>query len=390
MGEGGMSAGRSWPERAEAAVAGFTSTRSKGPEFMFGGDAPEGMSHIVRSAGARVWTAGGQELIDWTMALGAVALGYGHPAVAGAVAQAAKDGLVGPLPPVHEVEAAERLCAAYPGAERARFLKTGAEAVQAAVRIARVATGRDRVVYCGYHGWLDGPTTGTGVPKSTAALWRAVPFGDIPALEHALDEEPAALVMEPVVEREPPKAWLEAARDLTRAQHVVLVFDEVKTMGRMARGGAAERWGVRPDLAVVGKAIANGMPIAAVLGRAELMDKVRQTRISSTLATEFASFAAVLAVQQVWDGTDVAAHLKRVGTAVMQQLPKGPWEVAGIPEMWMLRFVDAKKERAFILGCLERGVLLKRGAYNFPSLAHGDAEIRATLDAVAGALQTLG
>ncbi len=376
--------------RAEDAVAGFTSTRSKGPEFMFGGPVPDGLTHVVRTSGARAWTAGGRELIDWTMALGAVSLGYGHPAVADAVARAARDGMVGPLPPVLAVEAAERLRAAYPGAERVRFLKTGAEAVMAAVRIARVATGREGVVYCGYHGWLDGPTAGAGVPKSTVALWRSVPFGDIPALEAALEAEPAALVMEPVVEREPPKAWLQAARDLTRAHGTVLVFDEVKTVGRLARGGAAERWGARPDLAVLGKAIGNGVPIAAVAGRAALMDRVRDTRISSTLATEFVAFAAVLAVQGVWDTTDVAAHIRRVGTTMMEQLPKGPWEVAGVPEMWMLRFADAEKERAFILACLERGVLLKRGAYNFPSLAHGEAEVRATLDAVRSALQTLG
>ncbi len=388
MGEGRMSA-KPWADRAASAIAGFTSTRSKSPEFMFGGPAPEGMTHIVRTSGARAWTDGGRELIDWTMALGAVSLGYGHPAVAEAIGAAARDGIVGPLPPVHEVEAAERLVASYPGAGRARFLKTGAEAVQAAVRIARVATGRTGVVYCGYHGWLDGPTSGAGVPKSTAAMWRGVPFGDIPALEAAMDEGPAALVMEPVVEREPTKSWLEAARDLTRAHGSILIFDEVKTVCRLARGGAAERWGLKADLAVVGKAIGNGVPIAAVLGPAALMDRVRETRISSTLATEFASFAALLAVQRVWDETDVAGHIRRVGTTMMEQLREGPWEVAGVPEMWMLRFADPEQERAFILACLERGVLLKRGAYNFPSLAHGDAEIAATLDAVKAALQTL-
>lgn len=388
MGGGGLS-DAPWQQRAAAAVAGCTSTRSKGPDAMFGGPPDDGRTHMARAAGARVWTADGRELLDWTMALGAVALGYAHPAVVEAVTRAARDGMVGPLPPVHEVELAERLAAAYPGAGQARFFKTGAEAVAAAVRLARVATGRRRVVHCGYHGWLDGPTGGAGVPREVSELWRAVPFGDIPALEVAMDEAPAALLVEPVVEREPPKAWLAATRDLTRAHHAVLIFDEIKTAFRVARGGAAERWGVAPDLGVLGKAMANGAPLAAVVGRADLMARVRDTWISSTLATEFTALAAAAAVLDVWDSEDVAAHLRRTGKALIDGLPAGPWTVAGMPEMSMLRFTDEDAERRFLAAVRERGVLLKRGAYNFPSLAHGDAEVRTTLEAVRGALEAV-
>jgi glutamate-1-semialdehyde aminotransferase len=336
-----------------------------------------------------VWTADGRELVDWTMALGAVSLGYAHPAVVDAVARAAAGGGAGPLPPVLEVEVAERLVRGYPGAEQARFFKTGAEAVQAAVRIARVATGRQRVVACGYHGWLDGPTAGAGVPAAVSGLWSQVPFGDAAALEAALREPAAALVLEPVIEREPPRAWLAAARDLTARAGAVLVFDEIKTAFRLARGGAAQRWGVTPDLAVLGKALANGAPLAAVVGRADLMARCRETWISSTLATESTALAAALAVMDVWDAQDVAAHLRRSGAAAIAALPPGPWDIAGIPEMFLLRFHDSSLERDVLLNTAERGVLLKRGAYNFPSLAHGDAEIGATVAALEGALAAL-
>jgi glutamate-1-semialdehyde aminotransferase len=358
-------------------------------DAMFGG--PGGPTHMVRAEGCRVRTAEGRELIDWTMALGAVALGYGHPAVVEAVQRAARDGAVGPLPPTLEVRVAERLAGVYPGAEQARFFKTGAEAVQAAVRIARTATGRERVVHCGYQGWLDGATRGRGVPDAVTRLWRETAFDDLAALEDALGGgPPAALVLEPVVERAPSAAWLETARRLTAERGVVLVFDEIKTAFRLARGGAAERWGVRPDLAVLGKAIGNGFPLAAVVGRADLMARLRDTWVSSTLATEFVSLAAANAVLDVWEKVDVSAHIERIGTLMTEQLEAdcaaARLRVCGLPAMFFLQFEDEALERRFLLAAASRGVLIKRGAYNFPSLSHGDSEVTATLAAVRGAL----
>jgi len=375
--------------RATRAVAGFTSTRSKGPDAMFGG--PDGPTHIRSARGARVETADGRSLVDWTMALGAVALGYAHPRVEEAAARAVRDGAVGPLPHVLEIEVAERLCAAYPGAEQARFFKTGAEAVQAAVRLARAATRRERVVHVGYHGWLDGPTTGNGVPESAQRLWTSAPFDDLAVLEAvvASGTPPAAIVLEPVIERAPSAAWLEGARRLASARGAILVFDEIKTGFRLSTGGAARRWGVTPDLAVLGKALANGFPLAAVVGRADVMARVRETWISSTLATEFVALAAARAVLDVWSETDVAGHLARIGGRMLEALgawpaPR-PWTVCGLPEMWFLRFGEGGAERRFLLACARAGVLLKRGAYNFPSLAHDVAEVETTLEAVRAA-----
>jgi glutamate-1-semialdehyde aminotransferase len=378
-----------WAVRAADAVAGFTSTRSKGPDAMFGG--PGGPTHMVRAAGCRVRTAEGRTLIDWTMALGAVSLGYAHPRVVAAVQKAVRAGAAGPLPPTLEVRLAERLAAAYPDAEQARFFKSGAEAIACAVRLARVATARTRVVACGYHGWLDGPTSGAGVPEETAGLWRQVPFNDVPALERAVREtSPAAIVLEPVIERAPSMMWLRAARNLADTSGAVLVFDEIKTAFRLARGGAAERWNVHPDLGVLGKALANGFPLAAVVGRADLMARLRETWVSSTLASELVSLAAADAVLDVWERTDVAGHIRRIGEHLMDRIGEtgsGSWEVQGIPEMWLLKFGDRDLERRFLLGCARRGVLLKRGAYNFPSLAHREREVKMTLAVMSAALE---
>ncbi len=389
-----MSGGRDLGLRAADAVAGFTSTRSKGPDALFAG--PGGPTHQVRSQDCRVETADGRVLLDWTSALGAVSLGYAHPGVVEAAERAVRDGAAGPLPPALEVRVAERLCASYPGAKQARFFKTGAEAVAAAVRLARVATGREAVVHCGYHGWLDGPTGGAGVPAATAAHWHAVPFNDAAALEAAVASHgPAAILIEPVVEQAPDPAWLAAARGAADRHGAVLVFDEIKTAFRLARAGAAERWGVVPDLAVLGKALANGFPLAAVLGRADLMARVRETWISSTLATEFVSLAAADAVLDVWDREDVAGHIDRIGSIVLEDLarmearavwPSDRLAVMGLPAMWLLRFGSAEAERAFLLAAVRRGVLLKRGAYNFPGLAHGEPEALRTVEVIREAL----
>jgi len=200
---------------------------------------------------------------------------------------------------------------------------------------------------------------------------------------------PAAMVLEPVIERAPPAEWLAAARRLADETDTVLIFDEIKTGFRLARGGAAESFDVRPDLAVLGKALANGFPLAAVVGRADLMARVRETWISSTLATEFVSLAAADAVLDVWERQDVSGHLARIGTHMMEGMAgvgRGAWDVCGVPTMWFARFGNAEHERRFLLAMAERGVLLKRGAYNFPSLAHTEADVAQTLDAVRGAL----
>jgi glutamate-1-semialdehyde 2,1-aminomutase len=385
-------------------IPGFTSTASKRPDALFGaGPAdPRAPRRMTRAAGCRVWDADGREYVDYVMALGAVALGYGHPEVGGAARAALEAGGVGPLPPVAEEELAAALARRIPWLEGLRFLKTGAEAVAAAVRLARAATGRDSVLGCGYHGWLDWCQGGAmaGVPADVRRLFAELPYNDPDAARRAIREAGsglAAVVVEPLIVTEPRREWLEALREETRRVGAVLIFDEIKTAFRLAIGGAAERWGVRPDLVALGKAMANGFPLAAVGGRADLMAGVSHTWISSTLATEAVALAAAQATLAAFERDDVCAHLHRVGTRLLHGLhelarrhPAVVTGVGGVAEMCFLHFASDGASRAVALGCAARGLLFKRTAYNFVSLAHDAATVDGTLAILDDALTEAG
>lgn len=363
-------------------IPGYTSTGSKRPEELFG--VSEGVpTRMVRSEGCRLWDEDGREYLDVVMALGAVALGYAHPAVIEAAERAAKSGGVGSLAPVHENDLAERLCSVMPWVEGARFFKSGAEAVAAAVRVARVHTGRERVVTCGYHGWLDWCRQDGGVPRAVSDLRTEIRFNDVADVERALDSSAgvAALVIEPVIDGPPDREWLVVCRRLCTERRTVLVFDEIKTAFRVAVGGIAEQSGVQPDLMVVGKALGNGFPIAAVLGPRDLMSALERTWVSSTLATEFVSMAAAQAVLQVFESDQVVGHMAEIGQEFFSGLNRLAGEhetlvdgVIGIPQMCSLSFRGATVSGLVARMVAERGVLFKRSPYNFVSFAH-DASV---------------
>lgn len=380
-------------------VAGFTSTGSKSPEALFGAINHDLPSRMVRSSGHRVWDENDREYIDYLMGLGSVALGYGDPEVTRAAVEAVEDGVVGPLAPVLEEDLAARISGLIPWIEQVRFLKTGAEAMAAAVRLARVATGRDRVLGCGYHGWLDWCQSAPGVPRPTRQLYGELPFNDAAGsrrLIRAAGDDLAAVAFEPVIHEEPDAEWLAMLREETERLGALLIVDEIKTVCRLAVGGACERYGIRPDLVVMGKALANGFPLAAVGGRAEVMAGVTRTWISSTLATEFVSLAAARATLDVMVARRVPQHLGRVGARLVKGLvqlqqahPELITGVGGVPEMCFLQYVDEHASRAVTAGCARAGLLFKRSAYNFVSLSHDEAVIDRTLALLAEALSTV-
>ena len=373
-----------WSSRASGLIPGGASTGSKRPASLFGTETRL-PTHFVRAAGCHLYTAEGETLVDCTMALGSVALGYAEPDLTRAVIESIAAGSVSGLSPVLEVEVAERLCAVVPCAERVQFMKTGADAMSAAVRIARTYTGRDVVVGCGYFGWHDWSSDAAGVPPATRAVYRKVAFDDVAALEHAVAEaagELAAVAIEPVIERLPSKEWIARARELTEKAGAALIFDELKTGFRLATGGYQQYSGVTPDLAAFGKALANGHALAAVCGRQELMAAASKTWISSTLASEAGALAAAGVVLAWHDRVDVCTELARIG-ARMRGAVGGALKasgvagvsIEGIDPMWFLRFADPKAEDAFIAVAVRNGVLFRRGAYNFAALAHDDDAI---------------
>jgi glutamate-1-semialdehyde 2,1-aminomutase len=380
-------------------IAGFTSTGSKRPEILFGAHDPDLPVRMARSSGCTVWDENGREFIDYIMGLGSVALGYGHPDVARAAVRAIESGVVGPLPPILEEEVAAELCRLIPWIEQVRFLKTGAEAMAAAVRLARVATGRDGILGCGYHGWLDWCQAAGGVPQATRSLYDELPFND-PAqardMIRATGDRLAAVVFEPVVVYQPDADWLEVLREETARCGALLVVDEIKTICRLAIGGAGERYHIRPDLVVMGKALANGFPLAAVGGRKEVMAGISRTWISSTLATEFVSLAAAKATLEVMVSRRVPAHLRQVGgrllnglAALHRQHPDLVAGVGGIPEMCFLQYTDEVVSRSVAAACGRSGLLFKRSAYNFVSLAHHDAIVDHSLELLDEALSAV-
>jgi len=371
-----------WRARANAVLPTGASTGSKRAEALYGDAAAHGPTHFTASVGCRLADPDGNTYLDCTMALGAVALGYAEPSVTRAVQAAAAGGNVSGLSDVREIEVAERLCDVIPCAEMVQFLKTGAEAVSAAVRLARTYTGRDIVVGSGYFGWHDWSSAATGVPASVQNRYRAIPFDDVAALEAAARDaggDLAAIVLEPVVERLPSDEWIARARALCDERGAALIFDEMKTGFRLRTGGYQEFSGVKPDLAAFGKAMANGYPLAAVVGRRDLMEAARRTWISSTLAGEGTGLAAAGAVLDWHQQADICDSLWSIGRDLKSGIQAAITAsgisgvaVEGVDPMWLIRFDDPRRETRFLELAASHGALFKRGAYNYAAVAHVD------------------
>ena len=388
-----------WRPRAAAIIPGGASTGSKRPDALFGDRVGELPTHFTRASGCRIETAEGRELIDCTMGLGAVALGYADDVVTRAVVEAAANGNVCGLSPALEIDVAERLAELVPCAEQVRFLKTGAEGVAAAVRIARAHTGRSVVIACGYFGWLDWSSDAAGVPESVRADIIRVPFDDVDALETVakrVGDRLAAIVLEPVIERLPSIEWTSTARRACDESGAVLIFDEMKTGFRLKPGGYQELVEITPDLAVFGKALANGYPLSAVVGRESVMRAASDTWISSTLASETVALAAARAVIEWHARAEVCESLGEIGAemkgAVDRAIAASRIEgvsTDGLDHMWLIRFDSPARESRFLELAAQAGVLFKRGAYDYPSLAHDEEAIAEIESAASSALVRL-
>lgn len=377
-------------------IASFTSTGSKHPDVLYGGDADGAPIRMVSSHGAHLVGDDGRTYLDFVMGLGAVTLGYAHEAVVEAALDAVRRGGVGALAPVDEAALADEIGAVMPSMQEVRFLKSGAEAAAAAVRLARAATGRDRVLGCGYHGWLDWCSEGAGVPRATRDLYGTIAFNDVEASVErirACAAELACVVIEPVILEAPDPHWIDAVSAETKRAGALLIVDEIKTGFRVAPGGATERWSIAADLAVLGKALANGFPLAAVGGAGAVMAHVRNTWISSTLATEFVSLAAARAAIRVCVDKEVPRHLALMGGrlwnglgALCDRFPEAGIVRRGIPEMCHLEFADAGRSHRITVACARAGVLWKRSAYNFVSLAHDERAVDTALSVLESSL----
>jgi len=275
---------------------------------------------LTAGKGCRVSDPDGNVYIDYLQGLMANVLGYGDPDVDAAIRNQIERGMSFSLATTLEADLAERMVADIPCAEMVRFAKNGSDATSAAIRLARATTGRDRVALCGYHGWHDwyiGTTSrDLGVPTAVRALSDVFPFNDADTLKALFERAPdayAAVILEPAGVRAPEPGFLEAMRELASRHGAVLVFDEIVTGYRMHIGGAQAYYGVTPDLACFGKAMGNGMPIAAVVGRRELMTRMEDIFFSGTYAGEALSLAAAIATIDKIKREGVIDRLWRLG-----------------------------------------------------------------------------
>lgn len=357
---------------------------------------PRGASplFVEKAKGCRVWDVDGNEYIDFVNGLCSVTLGYGDPDIDEAVRRQMENGVTFSLPHRLEMEVAERIVEMVPCAEKVRFGKNGSDATSAAVRIARAFTGRDRIAVCGYHGWQDWYIGSTarhlGVPAAVRELTHTFPYNDAAALESLLASrqgEFAAVVLEPMNVAWPEDGFLEAVAEITRRHGALLVFDETITGFRYANGGAQSVFGVVPDLATFGKGLANGYPLSAIVGRADLMDMMEHIFISGTFGGETLSLAAAKAVLDKLRREPVTERLAEMGRRIQNGLAERIdahgcadfLSVAGHPAWSFVVFKDAGPQSLwhiktlFLQEVLARGILTL-GAHNL-SYAHGDAEI---------------
>lgn len=303
--------------RALKVIPSGTQTFSKGHTQYPVGAAP---LFLERGEGAHVIDVDGNRFLDYPLALGPNILGYGDPAVTEAVTARLRDGVSFSLPHRLEVEVAEMLVERIPCAEMVRFGKNGSDVTAAAVRLARAITGREHVAICGYHGWQDWyiatTTRRLGVPAAVQDLSHTFEYNRLETLEALLERLPrgvAAVVLEAYGVVEPAPGFLEGVARLAREHGALLVFDEIVNGFRLAHGGAAERFGVQPDLACFGKAMANGLPLSALVGRRDLMARVDDIFFSFTAGGETAALAACQATLLELERREVYPHLWRLG-----------------------------------------------------------------------------
>lgn len=282
---------------------------------------------IQRGKGSRVWDVDGNEYIDFINSLAAITLGYCDPDVDAAVRAQLEDGVIFSLPHSIEIEVAEKIVKLVPCAEKVRFGKNGSDATAGAIRISRAFTNRDHVAVCGYHGWQDwyiGTTPrNRGVPKATSDLSHTWTYNDISSLANLFQKYPdkiAAVILEPMNVTEPLPGFLEEVKALTHKHGALLVFDETITGFRFAIGGAQQHFGVTPDLATFGKGLANGYPVSAVVGRADVMQLMEEVFFSFTFGGETLSLAAALATMQKLEREPVTDTLYKHGRKVIDSL----------------------------------------------------------------------
>jgi len=400
---------------------------------------PDEVAFVVsRGRGSKIYDVSGREYVDYLLGSGPLVLGHAHPAVVEAVRTHVQDGTTYYMVSEPAIALAQEIVRAVPCAEQVRFTSSGTEATFMALRAARAFRERDKILKFegAYHGSHDyglmssapkspkafpAPTPDSaGIPHAIEQEVLVAPYNDLATVESLVDlhaDELAAVIVEPFQRLiEPQPGFLEGLRATTRRHAIPLIFDEVVTGFRFAYGGAQQHYGVTPDLAAFGKIIGGGFPLAAVAGRADIMrgfdprlegtpDFVAQTGTLNGSPIACAAGLATLAVLRepgAYERLHAVGRALRDGFAERVKRSGLPAQVVGTPTVFDIVFTerpvidyramltaDGARMKAFTAACLERGVL-KGVQKMYMSLAHSDADVARTLEALAGALKAVG
>jgi len=388
--------------KAKKLIPGGTQLLSKRPEMFLPDFWP---AYYSKAKGCEVWDLDNNKYLDMShMGIGACILGYADPDVDQAVKQAVDQGSMATLNCPEEVELAELLCEIHPWAEMVRYARTGGEAMTVAVRIARAKSGKDLILFCGYHGWhdwylatnlapdkaLDGQhlpgLEPKGVPRGLEGTTLTFNYNDLAVFKKLIADNRgriAAVVMEPIRNFEPKDNFLQTIREITKKEKISLIFDEISSGWRLNLGGVHLKFGVMPDMAILAKAMSNGYPMAAIIGKGEVMQAAQESFISSTYWTERLGPTAALACIRKMKKNNVSDHLVNIGSRMQEiwkQLAKKhslKIHVGGIAPMGHFTFDypdGLVMKTLFTQLMLAEGILAANSFY--ASYAHNDNQIK--------------
>ncbi len=342
-------------KRAKKIIPGGNMLLSKRPEMFLPDQWP---AYFSKARGCQVWDLDGNKYIDTIMGIGTNILGYGHPEVDEVVKEVLDKGNMATFNCPEEVYLAERLIEQHPWADMVRFARSGGEANAIAIRIARAASGKDKIAICGYHGWhdwylaanlgdeysLDGHLLPglkpRGVPRSLKDTTLPFSYNDLESLQRLVQEHEIGVIkMEVSRSMKQEASFLESVRNLASGKNIVLIFDECTSGFRETFGGLHKKYGVEPDMAVFGKALGNGYAITAAIGRREIMEAAQSTFISSTFWTERIGPAAGLKTLEIMEREKSWERITPIGKEIgkrWQELAQKndlPLDISGIPTL---------------------------------------------------------
>ena len=372
-----------------------TQTLAKGPSQFIKGVAPK---YLIKGKGSHVWDVDGNEYIDFNMGIGPLSLGYSYDKIDNAIKRQLEDGITFSLMHPLEVEVAELINKVVPNAELIRYSKTGADITTAAVRVARAFTGREKVLCCGYHGWHDWYISVTdrnkGIPETVKDLTYTFNYNDIQSVIDSVDSETACVILEPFVFEAPKDNFLQKLRDVCTENGTLLIFDEMWTGFRIALGGAQEYFGIDADLACFSKAVANGMPIAILTGRKDVMQLFeKEVFFFTTFGGEALSLAAAKATIEEIRDKNVPAYLAKQGkklregyNKIVEELGIDYSKCVGYDCRSIVTFDAAKSgQNPLEMKSLIQQEMIKRGilwgGFHNMSFSHSDEDIEYTLKA---------